>query len=93
MSDTVIVRASIELPVAEIVEAVGPEMARAYGRLNEPVRRRTPSEALFVAVDRVVNALNTLERNINTSGEAKAREQMMLAVTGLRAVRTRNRSA
>ena len=94
MKEVISLQARIDLPLDVIVDAVGPEVSRAliagYGR--RAVKSKPAFAALLTAVDRVVSALNTLERNSQSVGESGAREQLLKAAAELRAVRTKHRN-
>ncbi|KAB1087326.1 hypothetical protein F4V91_13385 [Neorhizobium galegae] len=92
MNNSILINATIQFPLDQLVEAVGPEVSRALVHgFVKPVKNRPPDKALDVAVARVVDALDHWERTTHTVGEANAREQLIRAVRTLRATVIRNR--
>lgn len=91
MSD-VIVLAEVKIPLDQITQALGPEIARTLkGEERPSIRIRPIPEAVQQAVKRVVSALDYLETVTHTVGETSAREALMVAVRGLRTAHVKNR--
>jgi hypothetical protein len=93
MLKSIIVSAEISLPLNQLVEAVGPEVSRALvAGYVPPAKRRPPNQTLQVAVDRVVDAFDNLEKVTNTLGERNAREHLFMMLRTLRATSSKIRS-
>lgn len=91
MTQSISLVARIELPIADLIAAVRPEIhARANARPS--IRTRTERQAEARAVDQVIAAYERLERVTNTVGESEARRNLMNAISGLRTVRIKSRS-
>ncbi|OJF91725.1 hypothetical protein AX761_21990 [Rhizobium sp. 58] len=84
------VTATIALPLAIIVEAVGPEISRAliaFRREEAKAKQaKAPEVALRQAVANVVKALNGYEHARQSAGERAAFDKLIASSKGLRAV-------
>lgn len=93
MTNDLVVVAEVHIPLDRIAEAVGSRLPRPLltsGKLR--VKARPEPQALKLAIERVVSALNRLEIATNTPGEGPAREALMSAVHGLRKAHVKNRN-
>lgn len=82
---TITTVATLELPIAELADAVGGEIERSRRlETRAKISHRTATRELFIAIEEVVNALNKLEISANTLGERAARDRLMRTVSELR---------
>jgi hypothetical protein len=95
MTDRITVTATIEIPIKDIVDAVGPEVSRtliAGSNRKIQLPAKPQAKAVYTAIERVVSALDHLERAAMTVGEPAARQALMDAVKHLRKIHIRNRN-
>ena len=89
------VMARIDIPVEDIVDAVGPEVSKTLisaGSATRKIKHRQPAGTLRTSAEHVVSALDRLEQEINTGREAAARRALMDRVRDLRATLAKLRS-
>lgn len=85
MTKDLIVLAEVHIPLDRIVQAVTPEVLEECGvKIAPTVKTRPLNVTLQRSIDRVISALDYLERVTYTVGEPQAREALMNAVRGLR---------
>lgn len=83
---TITVSAQVTLPLNKLAAVLAPMIHR------DAPAPAIPAEALSASVERVVNALDHLEKSTHTVGEAAAREALLKAVHGLRKAHIKNRN-
>ena len=85
MTNEVNVLAEVRIPLDRIIDAIGPELRRAVLKKSTPrLKPRPTNETMKLSIERVISALDHLERVTHTVGEPHAREALMNAVRGLR---------
>lgn len=90
---TVTTTATFDLPLDQIIDAVGPEVTRALNAdAEKQIKLRTEAKDLMTAVRRVVSALNYLEVVTNTTAERAARDTLMRSLRDLRAANIKQRN-
>lgn len=89
------VTARVIIPLDDIVDKVGPEVSKTLlsaGAARSRAKIKSPAATLNTAVDRVIHALDQLERAANTVGEPAAHRTLMARVRDLRLTRSKLRS-
>ena len=87
MTRQVMVLVEVPIPLDRIAAALGASMKVAPTR----GRSRQATEKLDASIERVVSALDHLEKSSRTPGEGAARDALMSAVRGLRKAHILNR--
>ncbi len=85
MKDDLIVLTEVRIPLDRIIDAVTPQIHQALIKKSAPrLKMRPTNVALKNSIERVVAALDHLERMKRTVGEPAAHEALMAAVVGMR---------
>lgn len=92
MTEDLLILAEVRIPLDRIAMAVGPLVHESLIDKAAPrLKARPRNEAVRASVERVISALDHLERVTHTVGESQAHEALLNAVRGLRKAHILNR--